>query len=74
MKYYRQVVLRSGTTETTVWIEEYGAKIGNKIVLENDDRTWEVMFVSSTKRSQEDVDANNQHVRDFRNKGSLANT
>lgn len=74
MKYYRQVVLRSGTTETTTWIEEYGAKIGNKITLENDDRTWEVMFVSSTKRSQEDVDANNQHVRDFRNKGSLANT
>jgi hypothetical protein len=54
MKYFRQCTLRSGTAEMIAWIEEYGAKEGYLITLEDTDepaRLWKVVKVYDVRMS-----------------------
>lgn len=63
MNFYRQCTLRHQDTEQVAWIEEYGAKVGNRITLKDsgDPTTlWTVMTVSRYRLTQQEVN-DNQH-------------
>lgn len=61
MKFYRQCTLRSGNTETVAWIEEHGARVGNRVTLkdtEDPEKIWTVRTASTQRLSQETVQEN----------------
>lgn len=58
-EYYRQCRLTSENKETTAWIPEYGAKVGNTLTLDDSEGRWAVVEVSSIRMLKDDIKKSN---------------